>query len=90
MTSLDRYILRQFFGPFVLIIVVLTLVIWLTQSLQRIDILIENGSGFGLFFYLSLLIIPSLLVILIPFALFGAGLYALYRMHSDSEIAVIY
>ncbi|MEL6112478.1 MAG: LptF/LptG family permease [Pseudomonadota bacterium] len=90
MTSLDRYILRQFFGPFVLIIVVLTLVIWLTQSLQRIDILIENGSGFGLFLYLSLLIIPSLLVILIPFALFGAGVYALYRMHSDSEIAVIY
>ncbi|MEO0850174.1 MAG: LptF/LptG family permease, partial [Pseudomonadota bacterium] len=46
--------------------------------------------GFGLFLYLSLLIIPSLLVILIPFALFGAGVYALYRMHSDSEIAVIY
>ena len=73
-----------------MIVVVLTMVIWMTQSLQRVDILIENGSGFGLFVYLSFLVIPSLLVILIPFALFGAGVYALYRMHSDSEVAVMY
>ena len=73
-----------------MIVTVLTLVIWMTQSLQRVDVLIENGRSFGVFLYLSLLVIPSLLVILIPFALFGACLYALYRMHSDSEIAVIF
>jgi len=90
MNCLDRYILRQFVGPFVMIVTILTLVIWMTQSLQRVDILIENGSTFSVFLYLSLLVIPSLLVILIPFALFGGSLYALYRMHSDSEIAVIF
>lgn len=73
-----------------MITVVLTLVIWMTQSLQRVDLIVENGRSFAVFLYLSVLIIPSLLAILIPFALFGACLYALYRMHSDSEIAVIF
>ncbi len=73
-----------------MIVTVLTLVIWMTQSLQRVDLIVENGKSFTLFLYLSILIIPSLLVILIPFALFGACLYTLYRMHSDSEIAVIF
>ena len=88
--SLDRYILNQFIGPFAMIITVLTLVIWMTQSLQRIDLVLENGRGIGLFLYITILIIPSLLVILIPFSLFGACLYSFYRMHSDSEIAVIF
>lgn len=62
----------------------------MTQTLQRIDILIENGSGLLMFIWLSVLIIPSLLSVIIPFALFGAALYALHRLHTDSEIAVMF
>ncbi len=62
----------------------------MTQTLQRVDILVEYGQGLAVFGYLSLLIIPSLLAIIIPFALFGAVVYALYRLHSDSEIAVMF
>ena len=62
----------------------------MTQSLQRIDIIVEYGQGFGVFAFLSLLIIPSLLAIIIPFSLFGASVFALYRLHTDSEIAVMF
>ena len=61
--SLDRYILNQFIGPFAMITTVLTLVIWMTQSLQRIDLVLENGRGIGLFLYITILIIPSLLAV---------------------------
>ena len=90
LNRLDTYILRQFVGPFILTVIVLTVVIWITQSLQRIELVLENGRGLGMFLHLSILIIPNLLVILIPFALFAATLYSLYRMHSDSEIAVMF
>ncbi len=43
-----------------------------------------------MFIWLSVLIVPSLLAVIIPFALFGATLYALHRLHSDSEIAVMF
>ncbi len=90
MNSLDRYILRQCLVPLVLILVVTTMVVWMTQTLQRVDILVEYGQGFGVFAWLSILIIPSLLAIIIPFAIFGAVVYSLYRLHSDSEIAVMF
>ena len=90
MNSLDKYILRQCLTPLIFILLVATMLAWTTQSLQRVDILVEYGQGFGVFAYLSLLIIPTLLAIVIPFALFGACVYALYRLHSDSEIAVMF
>lgn len=71
-------------------VVVVTAIVWLTQSLQRIDIIVEYGEGLSTFAWLTVLIIPSLLTIIIPFAIFGATLYALQRMHADSEIAVMF
>lgn len=76
--------------PFLFATLVVTAIVWLTQSLQRIDILIEHGASLALFGWLTVLIVPSLLAVVIPFALFGAALYALHRLHSDSEIAVMF
>lgn len=73
-----------------MILFVVTTIVWMTQTLQRVDILVEYGQGFAVFGFLSILIIPSLLAVIIPFAVFGATVYALYRMHTDSEIAVMF
>ena len=62
----------------------------MTQSLQRVDVIVEHGQGLATFAWLSVLIIPSLLTVVIPFAIFGAAVYTLQRLHSDSEIAVIF
>lgn len=90
MNSLDKYLLRQCVTPLTMILLVTTAIVWMTQSLQRIDIIVEYGQGLWTFLFLSLLIIPSLLAIIIPFALFGTIIYALHRLHSDSEIAVMF
>ncbi|MEM8937283.1 MAG: LptF/LptG family permease, partial [Pseudomonadota bacterium] len=90
MNSLDRYILRQTAIPLVFVLVVTTILVWMTQVLQRVEILIDYGQSFGVFAFLMLLIIPSLMAIIIPFATFGACVFVLHRMHSDSEIAVIF
>ncbi|MDZ7628264.1 MAG: LptF/LptG family permease [Parvularculaceae bacterium] len=90
MKSLERYILRQMWTPFVFATVVVTAIVWLTQSLQRIELLVEHGASLALFGWLTMLIVPSLLAVVIPFALFGAALYALQRLHADSEIAVMF
>ncbi len=73
-----------------MILIVITSIVWMTQSLQRIEIIVKFGQGLGVFAYLSILIIPSLLAIIIPFALFGAAVFALHRLHTDSEIAVMF
>ncbi len=90
MKSLDQYILRQMWTPFVFATIVVTAIVWLTQSLQRIDILVEHGQTLTMFGWLTLLIVPSLLAVIIPFGLFAAAIFALHRLHSDSEIAVMF
>lgn len=90
MKSLDHYILRQMWTPFVFATLVVTAIVWLTQSLQRIDIIVEHGQSLAMFGWLTLLIIPSLLVVVIPFCLFAAAIFALQKLHSDSEIAVMF
>ena len=69
---------------------VITAIVWLTQSLQRLDIIIDYGEGWKTFGWLTILIIPNLLGVVLPFALFGAVLFALHRFHTDSEIAVMF
>jgi len=88
--SLDQYILRQMWTPFLVTTVVVTAIVWLTQSLQRIDMLVEYRQTLGAFAWLTVLIIPSLLAVIIPFGLFAAAAFTLHRLHSDSEIAVMF
>lgn len=90
MSSLDKYLFRQCLTPFLVAAGVVTAIIWTTQSLQRADIIVEHGKGLLVFARLSVLIIPSLLSVILPFALFAGALYAFQRLHADSEIAVMF
>jgi len=90
MRSLSFYILRQILGPFALFTLLLTMVVWLTQSLRLLDLVINRGQSAAIFAYLSVLILPSLLVIILPIAFFGAALYTLHKLNNDSEMVVMY
>lgn len=87
---IDAYISRLVTGPFLVFMLILTGVVWLTQSLELLNDVIEQGQQVGVFLYLSVLVIPSILVIVLPIALFFATVYCLYRLRSDSELVVMY
>lgn len=89
MTRLDRYIFSQSLQPLVLITLCVSAVIWLTQLLQRVDLVVDDGGGLWAFFRVAILIIPSLLTVIIPFAVLATTLYLLNRLMADSEIAVM-
>ncbi len=90
MRSLFSYIFRQIAGPFLLFTVVLTLVIWMTQSLRLLDVVINRGQSAAIFVWLTMLMLPSLLVVIVPIAFFGAALYVLNRLNTDSELVVMW
>jgi lipopolysaccharide export system permease protein len=90
MNALFRYILRQTVAPIVFFTLVLTLVVWLTQSLDLLDLVLNRGQSLATFLSLSTLVLPFLLVNILPFAVFVAILYALNRFFADSEIVVMW
>jgi lipopolysaccharide export system permease protein len=86
---LSLYLLGQLIGPTALFTFLLTAVIWLTQSLRLLDLVINRGQSAPTFVYLTLLVLPSLLVIILPIAFFAGTLFALNKLNSDSELVVM-
>ena len=89
MPKLSTYVLKQLIGPVALFAFLMTAVIWLTQALRLLDLIINRGQSATTFAYLSILIVPSLLVIILPLAFFFGSLYALSRLQGDSELVVM-
>jgi lipopolysaccharide export system permease protein len=87
--GLSRYVLGQLLGPVALITVLLTSVIWLTQLPQLLDLVINRGQSAPTFLYLTTLVLPTLLVIILPIAFFFATLFTLSRLNGDSELVVM-
>src|SRR5580765_3726432 len=90
MRSLFFYVLRQIVGPFLLFTLLLTLVVWMTQALRLLDLVINRGQSALVFAYLTGLMLPSLLVVIVPIAFFGAAIYALNKLNTDSELVVMW
>ena len=90
MPRLSVYVLAQMLGPTALFAFLMTIVVWLTQSLRLLDLVINRGQSAGTFVYLTMLILPSLLVIILPIAYFAGTLYALSKLSTDSELVVMH
>lgn len=90
MTRLSKYVLSQMAGPTALFALLMTTVVWLTQSLRLLDLVINRGQSAPTFVYLTILILPSLLVIILPIAFFAGTLYALNKLSTDSELVVMW
>ena len=89
MSRLSLYVLRQLVGPIVLFTFLLTAVVWLSQSLRLLDLVINRGQSAPTFLYLTLLMLPSLLVIIMPIAYFAGTLYGLNKLNADSELVAM-
>lgn len=83
------YLLRQLALPTVLATLALSGAIWLSQSLRFVDLIVNKGVPATTFGYLTLLLFPSLLLVILPFALFCAVLFVYHRLAVESEITVL-
>jgi lipopolysaccharide export system permease protein len=85
----QRYIFRLGLIAFLAAAIALTAVIWMTQALRELDLLTTKGQSLLIFLAVTALALPSLIMLIAPFALFGASLYALNRLNGDSELVVM-
>jgi len=86
---LDRYIVQALVGALWFFVLVFTGVIWLTQAVRLVDTVIASGQGAKVFLEFSTLVLPQVFVIVLPLSGMGAALYALNRLHTDSELVVM-
>lgn len=89
MGSINRYIFRTTFGVFLVVLVSLTAVIWVTQALHDIDLMTSQGQTILVFIGITGLIIPLLILVIAPIALLIAVAHVLNKLSNDSEIIVM-
>ena len=87
--TLNWYIFRQLFLATLFVTLALTCAIWLTQSLHFVKLIINRGMGLGSFLQLTLLLLPTFLLIIMPIALFLAVLFSYNKMVSDREMVIM-
>ena len=89
MGSIGRYIFRTTLGAFLIVLISLTAVIWVTQALRDIDIMTNQGQSILVFVGITSLLIPMLVLVIAPIAMLIAVAHVLNKMSNDSEIIVM-
>ncbi len=87
--SINSYIAKQLLTAVLVVVVSLTCVIWLSQSLRFVDMIVNRGLPLATFVYLTMLLLPTWLSIVLPIAGFAAVLFIYNRMTGDREIVVL-
>ena len=89
MRSISRYIFRTTFAAFLVVLISLTAVIWVTQALHDVDIMTSQGQSVLVFIGITGMIIPLLVLVIAPIALLIAVVHTLNKLSTDSEIIVM-
>lgn len=88
MTRVQKYLFYEVLRMVAIIVGGLALLALLAQGLSRTDLIVESRQSALTYFYVVLLGAPQVIALLLPLALFVAGIWSLNRIHRDSEIVV--
>lgn len=89
MSIFERYVFRTSLGAFLTGLGLLTGVVWLALALRQVDLMATKGQTLWIFLTVTGLIVPSLVMVIAPIALFIAVLFTLNKLNGDSELVVM-
>lgn len=89
MRKLNSYISKQITAGLIFVALSLTAVLWLTQSLRFIQLIMGKGLSIGKFVHLTMLMLPGFLIVILPISLFVVVMFVYNRMEVDRELIVM-
>tara|TARA_R110001583_G_scaffold193866_4_gene363403 strand:+ start:11459 stop:12763 length:1305 start_codon:yes stop_codon:yes gene_type:complete len=89
MNRLTRYMLKQQLIMMVFVTLGLLCVIWLSQSLRFVEMIVNRGLSISVFLHLTALLLPSFLTIILPIALFFVVVFTYNKLIQDRELIVM-
>ena len=89
MSVLDKYFTRQLVGIFIMLLVILTGLAWMVQIMSMMKFLMNYGVELTSFLGLTLMVVPFIISIIVPFVTFIAILFVYNKLISDNEVVVM-
>jgi lipopolysaccharide export system permease protein len=85
----ELYIARRTLAIFAVTLFWVMLIVWTSQILVRVNLITGDGQSAATFFHVAALVLPTVMPIVIPFALGIAVAQTLATMNTDSELIVL-
>lgn len=85
---LDHYILRQLLIALAALTGGAVALIWLTQSLHFVTLIVQHGLSLRAFLHLTLLMMPSFAVVILPVTTFLVILFVYQKLVADRELTI--
>lgn len=90
MNTFSGYVFRQALAPLLALVLGLAVMGVLTQGLNQLDVIVSNRNAILAFLWMTLLTLPQIVSLILPFAMLTSVMFALNRMRQESEIATAF
>ncbi len=87
---LYRKLFIDYMSFFILALIISTLIIWIFQAVNFLDIMIEDGRDYDVYISYALLNFPKILSRLLPFVLFFSIYFILTRYEQNNELIIFW
>ena len=91
---MKKLIFRKFakdvFQFFLLVSISFSLIVWVIQAVNFLDIVIEDGHGFNVYFLYTLLSLPKIFSKILPFIYFVSLFYIILKYENDNELIIFW
>jgi lipopolysaccharide export system permease protein len=88
-TQVDRYVFRQLLVALVAVTSALAALIWLTQSLRFVELVVNRGLSLRVFLQLTGLLVPGFVAVILPITTFVVVQFIYQRLAGDRELTVM-
>lgn len=89
MKLIERYIFRRVFTMALSALLVATGIVLTTQLLAQVDMVTRSADAAGNFAVIAFMLVPTITLLVAPFALLVGAMRTLNTMNTDSELAVL-
>ena len=86
---LNKYIIWHLFLATSVVSLILIGIVFLTQSIRFLELVVETGASGGAFWFLTFLALPRFFEVIVPIAVMISVLFIYHRLMSDSELVVM-
>ncbi|MDD2840458.1 MAG: LptF/LptG family permease [Rickettsiales bacterium] len=84
-----KYLIGNLFKPLIVSLTTLVLIIWSSRVVKFMDYVVEDGAKFASFFKLTLLILPSLVLTILPLTIFLTVILTYNKLIENREIIIL-
>ena len=81
---------KDIFQFFLLVSISISLIVWVIQAVNFLDIIAEDGHGFRVYFLYTLLSLPKIFSKILPFIYFVSIFYIILKYENNNELIIFW